>query len=363
MGRHAVSLEGKDLILKDLEHFEESLRYSEEVGEKRFSFFVGLATAVGAGIVALLTSDKVSGKVVAPIIDLAFVLLVVIGFLTYLRMLQRNRTTDEHKATLGYLRRQYARLCPELEAAHYRVPVMSASSNLSKWARGGYAETIGLIEGLLVALYLYHAPNVPRMLSIGIGAVVSGCLYYVAVRRDLKRDVYFRTGVGAVIADANDRVLLLQRSGSRGNDGWQFLQGGLHDDEDIDRAIAREIKEETSIEAEDLALVEWYPEPLVYELPEEMRKTKTGRGQVQYWSLFRIRRDMPPLKLPRGEFQAAAWRTFDEAVTSAAGFRQPIYRRIQQRFEPRLRGVAPVPAGQAHRTKEVIRFVVSEEPA
>ena len=43
----------KDLFLADLDRLEESIWRNEEIGEKRFSFFVTLASAVAGGLVAL----------------------------------------------------------------------------------------------------------------------------------------------------------------------------------------------------------------------------------------------------------------------------------------------------------------------
>jgi hypothetical protein len=45
-------MEAKDLLIADLQQFGESLWRNEEVGEKRFEFFVA-DDAVGAGLVAL----------------------------------------------------------------------------------------------------------------------------------------------------------------------------------------------------------------------------------------------------------------------------------------------------------------------
>ncbi len=48
----------RDLFLADLERLEESIWRNEEIGEKRFNFFVTFATAVGGGLVVLWTSDR-----------------------------------------------------------------------------------------------------------------------------------------------------------------------------------------------------------------------------------------------------------------------------------------------------------------
>jgi hypothetical protein len=40
----------KDLCLADLQRFEEAMRHNEDIGEKRFNFFMALVTAVCAGL-------------------------------------------------------------------------------------------------------------------------------------------------------------------------------------------------------------------------------------------------------------------------------------------------------------------------
>lgn len=139
---------------------------------------------------------------------------------------------------------------------------------------------------------------------------------------------YFRAGVGAVVLDADGRVLMFERSDIPG--AWQFPQGGLEDDEEPAAAAWRELHEETGLTGRDLELLAAYPEPLVYELPPSARRTKTGMGQVQYWFFFRLRDKPLAVALPAdGEFRQAAWMDFDEAVAQAVRFRQRIYERLR----------------------------------
>jgi putative (di)nucleoside polyphosphate hydrolase len=148
---------------------------------------------------------------------------------------------------------------------------------------------------------------------------------------------YFRAGVGAVIAHRDGRVLALERADHPG--AWQLPQGGLKRDEEPLDGIYREVAEETGLHAEALALVDRFPDPLAYELPAARRSVKTGRGQVQYWFLFRLTGDEGGIDVSAGqEFRAWRWSSFDELVAAVAGFRQPVYRRLLQRFGPHLAG-------------------------
>jgi putative (di)nucleoside polyphosphate hydrolase len=148
---------------------------------------------------------------------------------------------------------------------------------------------------------------------------------------------YFRAGVGAVIIDGRGMVLALERAGIAG--AWQFPQGGLKGGEDPIEAAYREIAEETGIAGRGLELLESAPEPLAYELPPQARSGKTGRGQVQYWFLFRFLGEESAINVERGgEFSAWQWLPFPEILQKTVEFRRPVYRRLAELFGGYLDG-------------------------
>jgi len=143
---------------------------------------------------------------------------------------------------------------------------------------------------------------------------------------------YFRAGVGAVITDGRGRVLVCERKDIPG--AWQFPQGGMEKGEEAIDAAFREVAEETGIPKASLQLLRPYPDLLAYELPREAQSAKTGMGQVQYWFLFRLKRPSSSINLPRhSEFTAVEWVRFDEAVTRAAAFKKPLYKKLRARFK------------------------------
>jgi putative (di)nucleoside polyphosphate hydrolase len=120
---------------------------------------------------------------------------------------------------------------------------------------------------------------------------------------------YFRAGVGAVILNRKGLILALERVDVSG--AWQLPQGGLEAFEEPLRAALREVVEETGIVDTALELLDTYPEPLAYELPEIARTEKTGRGQVQYWFLFRFHGSDDTIDIKSGgEFCEWKWTTF-----------------------------------------------------
>ena len=91
---------------------------------------------------------------------------------------------------------------------------------------------------------------------------------------------------------------------------WQLPQGGLDEDEEPLAAARRESTEETGLPAAALELVTTLPDLLAYELPADLRSVKTGRGQVQYWFLFRFAGEDRLIAVGAGkEFRAWRWTT------------------------------------------------------
>ncbi len=146
---------------------------------------------------------------------------------------------------------------------------------------------------------------------------------------------YFRAGAGAVIVNDGGLVLGLERADAPGS--WQLPQGGLDEAEEPLQAAFREVSEETGIPEKGLYLLDTFPEPLAYELPPEFRSAKTGRGQVQYWFLFRLTGSEQEIDLSGGgEFRAWRWMAFPDLLESVAAFRRPVYLRLAERFSPFL---------------------------
>ncbi|MBI5557027.1 MAG: RNA pyrophosphohydrolase [Deltaproteobacteria bacterium] len=143
---------------------------------------------------------------------------------------------------------------------------------------------------------------------------------------------YFRAGVGAVIVNARGLALVLERADIPG--AWQLPQGGLESSEDPLQAAFREIAEETGIMKSDLELLAVCPDLLAYELPPGARTAKTGRGQAQYWFLFRFRGLDSTIDVESGgEFRCWQWMPLQSLLNVAADFRKPVYHRLVQQFQ------------------------------
>ena len=142
--------------------------------------------------------------------------------------------------------------------------------------------------------------------------------------------LFFRAGVGAVIANERGEVLACERRDIVG--AWQFPQGGLKDGEEPFEAVRREVEEETGITSDSLRLIAECPDWLAYELPHRVWSPKTGRGQVQRWFMFAYHGE-PAIVPPAGsEFVACAWRLFADVERHVPDFRRPVYTKLRQCF-------------------------------
>lgn len=143
------------------------------------------------------------------------------------------------------------------------------------------------------------------------------------------RSQMFRAGVGAIITGADGKVLALERVDTPG--AWQLPQGGLDVGEEPLEAVIREVREETGIRETALRLLSPEPRLLAYQLPENFRSKKTGRGQTQLWFIFAYQGADEAITLGDGkEFRAWQWLAMDELLAIVAPFRKDLYRELAE---------------------------------
>ncbi|RVT95536.1 RNA pyrophosphohydrolase [Rhodovarius crocodyli] len=149
-------------------------------------------------------------------------------------------------------------------------------------------------------------------------------------------DLPYRPNVGAVLFNAEGRVLVARRADLPGAEAWQLPQGGLDEGENPAEAVLRELKEEIGTDRAEI-LAE-HPEWLHYDLPAHLvGKALRGkyRGQTQKWFALRFLGSDAEIRLdqdPHPEFDAWRWARLEELPELTVEFRRDIYRALVKEF-------------------------------
>lgn len=153
----------KDLLLQDLAYWSECFWKNEEAGERRVQFYISLVTAVMAGLIGLYQytyeqshslTEAAAVLIRAGVPGSAGLLLV--GFITYLRMIRRNAVTDEYKERADAVRMlalteaDFSQLYePGLKPRKARSDRERARRSVSN---GGLSVTMAALNSLVLAI-------------------------------------------------------------------------------------------------------------------------------------------------------------------------------------------------------------------
>jgi hypothetical protein len=94
-----------EFLLAEHRYLADSFWRNEETGEKRVNFFITLVTAVLAALVALASNrGSLSSEQISRFAFAACLGLLVVGVLTFRRLLKRNGAADKYKAGMDVIR-------------------------------------------------------------------------------------------------------------------------------------------------------------------------------------------------------------------------------------------------------------------
>lgn len=144
---------------------------------------------------------------------------------------------------------------------------------------------------------------------------------------DIDQDGY-RANVGIVLCNTDGSVLL---GGRKGQEGWQFPQGGIHVDEDVETAMYRELREEIGLDADDVEILGRTRSWIHYDLPRKFIRRNARPlciGQKQQWYLLRLvgaeqRVRLDTTGLP--EFDRWRWVDYWHPVREVIYFKRKVY--------------------------------------
>jgi len=140
----------------------------------------------------------------------------------------------------------------------------------------------------------------------------------------------FRANVGIILADADGKLMLAGRVGSK---GWQFPQGGVLVGEEPEEAMYRELREEVGLGPADVELLGVTPDWLRYRLPDKfIRRNSTPLciGQKQRWFMLRLLTSADKVRFDLGEqpeFDRIRWVEYWRPVNEVIYFKRRVYAR------------------------------------
>jgi putative (di)nucleoside polyphosphate hydrolase len=150
----------------------------------------------------------------------------------------------------------------------------------------------------------------------------------------------YRPGAGVMLVNREGKVFVAQRLDST-LEAWQMPQGGLDEGEDPLAGALRELEEETGVSRDKVEVIAAAPEPLLYDLPEDLvGKLWKGkwRGQRQHWFLCRfLGTDADvDIETEHPEFRAWKWADPDDLPTMIVPFKRKLYRDVLAAFRDKL---------------------------
>lgn len=163
-----------------------------------------------------------------------------------------------------------------------------------------------------------------------------------------KRETYvidangYRLNVGIVLANQTGKVFLGKRIKQN---AWQFPQGGLDDQENLEEAVFRELLEEVGLTRDKVEIIGHTRQWLKYKLPKRLiRSTKpTCIGQKQKWFLLKfigLDSDIDLAASIKPEFDGWEWVNYWFPLSQVIHFKREVYRRALKELAPIFFGLS-----------------------
>jgi putative (di)nucleoside polyphosphate hydrolase len=133
-----------------------------------------------------------------------------------------------------------------------------------------------------------------------------------------------------VVLNSKNKVLICRRTNTK---TWQFPQGGVDNNENLEKAMYRELLEEVGLRKDDVQYIGESDDTIIYDIPKTIRSKVLGgkfKGQEQKWFLLRIKNDDHEIRLDYEafpEFDTFEWVSFWQPIDRIVDFKKEAYRK------------------------------------
>ncbi len=143
-----------------------------------------------------------------------------------------------------------------------------------------------------------------------------------------REDLPYRMCVGIMLLNKENKAFIGKRIDTRVS-GWQMPQGGIDENEDIEIAVFRELKEETG--TDNATIIARTKDYHYYDLPDELLPRMWNgkyRGQQQIWFALKFLGDDSEINLNQyqpAEFNEWRWEELSEIPNIIVDFKKQLY--------------------------------------
>src|SRR6266581_7054552 len=155
----------RELLLEDYRYLADSFWKHEQTGETRVNFLVGFVTVVAGALVGLYSKGYLLPQKSLPVFECSILVLLLMGVVTWFRLLNRNENADRCKRGLDAVRQLFKDHWDDENILPYYYPFGPPQKQRRSFRRwwlvgvgefrprkfGGLVHTVVAINGLLFA--------------------------------------------------------------------------------------------------------------------------------------------------------------------------------------------------------------------
>ena len=149
----------------------------------------------------------------------------------------------------------------------------------------------------------------------------------------------YRENVGIILTNPSGQVFWAKR---RGQDAWQFPQGGIDENESPLDAMYRELEEETGLLKQHVEVTGQTDDWLRYSIPKHLQRTRSKPlcvGQKQIWFSLKLVGEESDVNLANSakpEFDRWRWIDYWAPLDDIIFFKRKVYKQALRELEKYL---------------------------